>query len=384
MARSARQRVVIGAVALVVAATAVAVATTVTGGADDPTPAARPVSSPSSRPPSPTPSAARAPVPPLLPARTGAQLLVVQGTKLETLDVDTGARRMLPTDPRLRDHDRLDVRPVGSELAVLGDDQTGAGNGPYPAYLTTSGPGSALREVGQASYLLPSRRADRVWLVADEDTNGGDSGTTLVEVDVHGRVRERATFVHAFGVRPFAGAFLLPVAAADGGPGDHTDLVDRAGRRLHRYLGNPVATSGSTAVLVQGDAPCSSDCRLLVLTAGRTITERSVAFDALPGLMEPGLSRDATRLFTSAVDESDPTVPSRVTELDLTTGRSTPVTDAWSATYYGPSFQFTPEGRWMFFLDVDKVHVDAYDLQERTSYRVKGTYGTITQLTLLP
>lgn len=393
--RRRRQRqVALGAAALVVAvsgaALAVALPTSHEDGlqvAQSPAPLASPSPSPSAQPsavPSPRPSAARAPVPPALAEKTRARLIVVQGTKLEVLSVDTGGVTALAAPADAAQYDRFDLLAVQEELVMVGDNNTGAGSGPFPVYVTTAGPGSALRVIGQASYLLASDRADRVWLVADKDTNASDAGTTLVEVDVRGVVHQRATFRHTFGVKPFAGAFLREVVTADGGFAGSTDLVDGAGRRLHRYAGSVVIAAAKTAVLSQGDVPCAHDCRLLVLTAGAQILERTVAFDSLPYLMELGLSRDSTRLFTSVIDEVDPGQPSYVTELDLEAGQRRLVRDAWAGTFYGPSFQFTPDGRWMFFTDVDKVHVDAYDVSSRTAYRVKGTFDTITQLALLP
>jgi hypothetical protein len=78
-----------------------------------------------------------------------------------------------------------------------------------------------------------------------------------------------------------------------------------------------------------------------------------------------------------------PAVSSRITELDLASGGSDLVEDAWSGTSYGPSFQFSPDGRWMFFIDADTKSIDAYDRLARRSYRVPGRFDAISQLALL-
>jgi hypothetical protein len=346
---------------------------------ESPSPSAEPSPSPASPVPTPTP--------PRLTAATGSRLVVVQGTQLEVLDVDTGRISSLPRHPRAADYDRLDVVAVAGQLVLLGDNNTGAGSGPFPAYATTSGPGSRLRVVGQASYLIRSVHLDRVWLVADVDNNNAaEAGSTLTEVDVRGVVHKRAHFRHRFGVQPFADGFLVDASlTAPGDAGDQgTDLVDAHGRRLHHYDGHPRIVSGNTALLAANDVPCRRDCPLLVLTAGASISERTVEMDAVPGLTELGLSRDSTRLFTSVMVEGTEKPPSRVTELDLETGRAHQLTDAWAETFFGASFVFSPDGRWMFFSDADARHVNAYDLTMRRTFRVKGSFRTITQLEVLP
>jgi hypothetical protein len=346
-----------------------------TSPSESPAPVLSPLASPSPLPPP--------PVPPRLTARTGARLLVVQGTRWQTLDVDTGRMRTLPRPADAAEYDRLDVVAVGRQLVLVGDNNTGAGNAPSPAYVTTDGPGSRLREIGQASYLLRSAHPGRVWLVADKDTNADDAGSTLTEVDLSGVVHQRAHF--RYGAQPFAGGFLRQAGTnAPGDAGDQgTDLVDGHGRVLHNYAGRVVLVTGNTAILSLTDAPCSGQCRLQVLTAGATIEERTVTVAALPGLSELGLSRDGSRLFTSEIVEGGSNPPSWVTELDLRTGRVHRLTDAWAETFYGPSFVFSADGRWVFFSDVDAKHVDAYDLTTRRAFRVPGTFGTITQLELL-
>jgi hypothetical protein len=346
-----------------------------TSPSESPVPVLSPQGSPSPLPPP--------PVPPRLTAKTGARLLVVQGTRLQTLDVDAGRVRALPRTAHASDYDRLDVVAVDGQLVLVGDNNTGAGSGPFPAYATTAGPGSRLRALGEASYLLPSEHSGRVWLAAVVDTNDATAGTTLTEVDLSGRVHQRAHF--RYGAQPFAGGFLRQAGAnAPGDAGDQgTDLVDAQGRVLHNYAGRVVLVTGNTAILSLTDAPCSGQCRLQVLTAGATIEERTVTVAALPGLSELGLSRDGSRLFTSDIVEGGSNPPSWVTELDLRTGRVHRLTDAWAETYYGASFVFSADGRWMFFSDVDAKHVDAYDLTTRRAFRVPGTFGTITQLELL-
>jgi hypothetical protein len=304
---------------------------------------------------------------------------------MQLLDVDMGRRTTIRTIPRAQDYDRLDVQVVDGELVVVGDNNTGAGTGPFPAHATTAGPGSSWREIGQASFLEQSSRPGRVWLVAENDTNR-DPGSTVTEVDLTGRVHRQAHFPGQFGAQPFADGFLRDTVLADGTSGPDTELVDGTGRRLQLYPRTGLVTArGSTAVL-EPARPCGP-CRLTVLTAGSPPAVTRVTFPQLPYLLEAGLTQDARTLFTSnheeGLDDRHGLLYSRITELDLTTARSRPVEEAWSATYYGPSFQFSPDGRWMFFIDADGRSIDAYDLHDRHAYRVRGSFDTITQLALL-
>ena len=355
--------------------------------APSPSPSPSPSPTPSSAPsPSPRLSPVPAPTPPPLTAKTGSRLLVVQGTRLEVLDVDSGRREVLTTSRDLgTSYDRLDVVATGGRLVLVGDNNTGAGSGPFDAYVTRPVPGSSFRVVGQASYLRPSDHAGRVWLVADKDTNDADSGETLVEVDVRGVVHQRAHFSHRFGVLPFAGGFLVDAdVTAPGDAGEQgTDLVDARGRLRHHYPSPVLLVDGDTALLADNNEPCARACRLQVLTAGSRVVERTVLVDALSQPLEAALSPDHSRLFTGVIVEGSDKPPTRVSELDLRTGHVHELADAWGETFYAPSFVFSPDSRWMFFADADGVHVNAYDLSARRSFRVQGDFGTITQLELL-
>jgi hypothetical protein len=346
-------------------------------------PAASPTPSPELNPPAPL---GPAPVPPPLTARTGSRLLVVQGIGLDLLDVDSGRPTTVRRFSHAAEYDRLDVVVVGRELVLVGDNNTGAGSGPFPAYATTAGPGSKLRTLGQASYLLRSAHRDRAWLVADNDTNDADAGSTLTEVDLRGVVHQRAHFAHRFGVLPFAGGFLVDAGlTAPGDAGDQgTDLVDARGRVQHHYADRVYRVEGDTAILAASDVPCSRACHLLVLTAGATVVERTVDLAAVPSLYEAGLAPDRSRLLASDVAEGSDRRPGLVKDLDLRTGAVHDVTGAWAESGYGPSFVFSADGRWVFFVDVDGRHVDACDLHSRRSFRVDGDFGRITQLEVLP
>ena len=351
------------------------------------TPLAVASASPPSPSPSPAPPASPAPspsylpprVPPPLAAKTGSRLVVVQGTKLELLDVDAGAATPFQTDYRLVDHDRIDVLSVGKQLVMVGDDQTGAGTGPYPAYATTNGPGSPMHTIGQAGYLVPSDHAGRVWL---SDVTQEPS-TTLTEVDLQGRVYRHAGFEGTFGADPFAGGYLRQTVMPDKSEGEDVELVDDSGKRrlLYKHV-SVLVVSGDTALLADRVA-CAKKCDLHVLTAGSTVTEHVLHLGATPDLIEAGITNDSSRLFVGVRQESTSPAPSLISELSLTSGAMRQMTDAYAATYYGASYQFTPDGRWMFFVDADEKHVNAYDLAARRAYRVKGDFAQITQLELL-
>lgn len=384
--RRARQGVAAGALA-VLAVAGVAFGATVPGRDDDgatvaqlsasPTPSPTEEQSPSPEPsegprPSPAP-----PIPPPLMETTGARLVVAQGTHLEVLDVDTGARTAIPTDPRLANYDRIDVLAVGAQLVFLGDDQTGAGNGPNPAYATTTGPGSPLRAIGEASDVQPSDRAGRVWL--ESISEGTGSRTTLTEVDLTGHVHRHASLNGTFGAEPFAGGYLRRSPTND----KDTELADSTGHVSHRYPDTDVITVSDSAAVLASRVGCEQQCQLHVLTAGAGVTEHTVTINAT-ALDDVGLTRDASRLFVAARRGGDGAPPLMLSEIDLGTGRTRPAPDAWAAPYYGPSLRFSRDGRWMFFTDGDLKSVDAYDLTNRRAYRLKGTFDVITQLELVP
>jgi hypothetical protein len=322
-------------------------------------------------------------VPPPLTLKTGVRLVVEQSTQLDVLDVDTGRLTRLARDPDFVHYDRLDVLATGGQLVMVGDNNTGAGSGPFPVYGTTAGPRSKLRPLGQeASSLMPSAHRGRVWLVADNETSDPAWGETLLEVDVRGVVRRRATFVHWFGVQPFGSGFLRTTHLADGSDGPDTELVDERGRRQRLFPGQGVlAVYGTTAVLGE-TMPCDKGpCRLRVLTAGVPLGERAVALAEKPQTSRFRVNPAGTRLL--ARNPRGGLGPADVlSEIDLRTGESRPV-EAASAdgNFFGP--QFSADGRWMLFVDGDRAHIDAFDLRERHAYRVKGTFSRFTQITVL-
>ncbi|MDT7570824.1 MAG: hypothetical protein QOE05_998 [Actinomycetota bacterium] len=349
-------------------------------------PSASPSPSPSESPPpseSPIPaqSPAPAPEPPPLTVKTGARLVVEEGTQLRILDVDSGRLTVLPRFPDAKAYDRLDVLVVGRQLAMVGDNNTGAGSGPFPAYVTTAGPGSRLREVGQASSLLPSEHPGRVWLVADNDTNDPDWGTTLTEVDMRGAVHVRKKFVHTFGVRPFGGGFLREVGDADQDPRD-MELIDMSGHRLRLFTGmDRVAVTGRTAVLAQR-APCVDGCNVSVLSSGTSVTERRLKVDDPPTGGNAVLSPEGQALYL--LSDQGNGGGTALAEMLLVDGGIVRIDDARADHNFGPALQFSSDGRWMFFVDADRTHIDAFDRVNRTSYRAKGTFGRFMHITALP
>jgi hypothetical protein len=171
---------------------------------------------------------------------------------------------------------------------------------------------------------------------------------------------------------------------ADKHEGDDVELVDASGKRrlLYRHV-SVLVVRGDTALLADRVA-CAENCDLHVLTAGPAVTERVLHLGASPDLIEAGIANDRSRLFVGVRQESTDPAPSILSELSLTTGAWRQVADAYAASYYGASYQFTPDGRWMFFVDADEKHVNAYDLSARRAYRVKGDFAQITQLELVP
>jgi hypothetical protein len=312
-------------------------------------------------------------VPPRLHAATGSRLLVVQGTRLQLLDVDSGRRTTIRTVPHPEQYDRLDAVVVGSELVLVGDNNTGAGTGPFPVYATTAGPGSSLRTIGDASFLMSSERSGRVWLRTWYDDNERHTDA-LTEVDLRGRVHRQPPFE----AQPFGSHYLRGTGVDD----RDTELVDAAGRRLHLYKGRHLGLVSRGTAFLEPQTPCGP-CRLTIVRSGTPQTERGVTVEEMPSLFDAQISPDGSKLLSGIHDENAGLPYSRITELDLKTGRSRDVSDALSASYVGASFQFSRDGRWLFFIDADTKSVDAYDLKRRRSFRVPGRFDTITQLVVL-
>jgi hypothetical protein len=380
--RHARQVLAAGSLAVLTVAGVVTVVNLLARGSGPSVVAVDPTTPPATEEPLPTlepvPSAtprAPAPVPPPLTAQTGAQLVVVQETRLELLDVDSGRRTLLTTDPRLLGNDRIDVLAIDGELVMLGDNQTGAGVGPTDVFVTTAGPGSPLRLIGQGSAVQASAHAHRVWLYSQEEDGVGPS-SSLVEVDLTGRVQQSGAFPGTWNVAPFAGGFLRPTVEKDGMDGSDTQLVDGQNRRLRAFQGSVLAMQGSTAVLA--DRACPRDCVATILTAsGSSIQskQRSTALDLSSAAV---LSPDRRLLFIQ--EPAAAAAATNITTLDLADGSNRQIDDAWGAQYYGPSIGFSTDGRWMFFIDANEKSVNAYDLIVHRTYRVPGTFKTITQL----
>lgn len=301
------------------------------------------------------------------PRDTATQLVVVQGTRLSVLDLTTGTVRPLPTDPRLTDHDRLDALAVGGQLVLLGDDNTGAGNGASDVLVTTAGPGSRAQVLGQAGYLVPSGDPGLVWLVDVED-GGPHVGTTLRELDAAGHVHRSAGFPGEVDVRPFGTHFLR--SADQGG----TALVDDHGTVLHRYAEDVVTAQGDTAVLAERD--CSHDCLVRVLQDGAA--DRTVRVADLPYLPENDLV--GTSLVGDVTPESDGPAAGSLVRVDLTTGAVT-TPHGTTAPYWGASF--ATAGDRVFFADGTGDHVSVLDLRTGTVSQLPHRSGTITGLAVL-
>lgn len=315
------------------------------------------------------------PVPPPLRERTGTRLLIVQGTTLSVFDVDAQTSTPLPTDPRLADHDRIDVLAVEDELVLMGNDSTGAGQGVRSAYATTDGPGSPLREIGEGTYLIPSATPGRVWLETVEEAE--QSRTTLVEVDLTGTVHRQAVLENTFGATPFANGFLRQDMTTD-----EVQLVDEAGRVLRTYPGTRfAAVSGGTAILV--DRECVDTCRLHLVSADADVPPRTVQVDgrAAMGLHDVTLLGDQLLIGVPRTDDDDAL---HVLRADRG-GAMTRVPQVTADRYWGFRPAVSADARWMFWVDGDDRTVDAYDVASGTAYRTTpAATMDITSVVALP
>jgi hypothetical protein len=129
-------------------------------------------------------------------------------------------------------------------------------------------------------------------------------------------------------------------------------------------------------------SPCTGACELTALTAGATIAERRVAVENVPEGGRSVLSPDGKLLYLVAPAEGGG--GAALADLRLTDGSVKPLNGALVDTNFGYLLQFSSDGRWMFFVDADRRHVDVLDREGRQAYRVKGTFSNFTQITVLP
>lgn len=328
-----------------------------------------------------SPSRGASLVAPVLDRTTGSRLLVVQGTRLELLDVDTGRTESWATDPRLAGYERIEVLPVAGELVLLGVTSSRAGHVPLDVLSTTAGAGSALQVVGEASRVLPSATPGRLWLSLASDPENADGATvTFSEVAPDGTVHRRIVLPRTFHAEPFAGGFLRYDRTGSG-----LELVDARGRVQRSYPGKRTLHAGpDAAVLVDGPA-CGVPCDALVLRATSPVTQHPLEVPQAVGeaVAGGGVTVDGTALWTAWGWQRPGDVGS-LTRTDLRTGESTPVQGVTAQTSWDFDPQFTPDGRWMFWPDADGVHVNAYDLPGDAAYRVPGRFREITSVVVLP
>jgi hypothetical protein len=323
-------------------------------------------------------ASASLPVPPVLDRATGARLLVVQGTRLEILDVDSGRTEVLASDPRLTGYERLDVLPVDGELVLLGDNSTGAGNVPSAVLATTAGAGSPLRQIGTAARLARSSTPRRLWLSVPHD--GEVPSVTFEEVDLDGRVHRRVVLRKTFYAEPFAEGFLRYDEIGSG-----VELVDGRGSVLRSFPGmRLLRVDPRTAVLVDGPV-CDVRCDALVLRADPKLPLHRVEVAQVVGetSAEGAVAQDGATLWTARAWEPH-TVGGSVHRTDLQTGQPVPVAGASAQTYWGFDPAFTPDGRWVFWPDADDDHVNAYDVSRGAASRVPGDFRGITSVVVLP
>jgi hypothetical protein len=315
----------------------------------------------------------------VLTVKTGLRVAVVQGSTVEVVEVDTGRSSVVATNAELSGHDRIDVESVGAQLVLVGDDQTGAGNGPNPVYATTDGPGSALRKIGEAGFIRASDRPGRVWLSTVEEST--PPTTTLSEVDLTGAVHRHIAFRGTFGATPFGAGFLKS------NPRDDTwdvERVDGTGSRQELYRGRDLLTASGPTALLGDRTGCEPICEVTILTADAAAPTRVLAIEGPLDLAGSALRRDGRRLVAATLIPGEGTRPYLLTEVNLQSGRKHQIDGAWGAAYYGPSVQLSAGGRWLLFADADGVHVDVYDVQAQQAYRAPGHFAQITQLELLP
>jgi hypothetical protein len=281
----------------------------------------------------------------------------------------------------LQDYERINATTVGQQVVLVGDNSTGAGGGGGDVLATSRGVGTALRKIGTADPQLHlSTSAGRIWLasVTDSDQLTGQPRTELREVDLRGRLTQRAVFDGVFGATPFGEGFLRDVSLQDREAG--VELVDADGKRTQVWSGLQLLGDWGDVALLREVQPCSRSCELTVLDAQDGLSERLVRVQN-PDLLDwaaSGISRDRRLLFSAVPQADEPSV--RIARTDLANGAVTILDGVRSNRYYGFTPSFSPDGRWMFFPDADQAHVDAYDILENRSYRVPGEFSGVTSV----
>jgi hypothetical protein len=239
---------------------------------------------------------------------------------------------------------------VQSSVFLLCDNNTGAGSGPGPVFLANRD-FTSIREVGTAAYLARSGHADRVW--ASTITDGPDRVTTsLAELDLDGDVRSR--FQADSYVTPAKEGFIHE---------DGKDLVltDRVGSVTRRILSADVVdVQGDILVYdreVDDNIPCG-DCGLHVYDMARHTDRRfgGLAVGALGRLSESG------GVLIAASDEG-------MAVCSITSLMCAPVPGAGAGGYYGLTGTFASDEQWFFFVDPDRVSIDALDLRSGRVFR---------------
>jgi hypothetical protein len=213
--------------------------------------------------------------------------------------------------------------------------------------------------------------------VTDHDSTTGRPRTELTEVDLRGRVRQRVVFDGSFGATPFSAGFLRDVSVERE---DGVELVDAQGVRSRVWAGTQLLGVWGDHALLADVSPCDRACGLRVLTAGDRLAERRVEVQdpAWVNWQASGVSPDGRLLFSAIPQDDEPSV--RIARTDLLTGAVTLLPGVRSTRYYGIDPSFSADGRWMFFPDADKTHVNVYDTVRHRSYRLRGEFQDISSV----
>jgi hypothetical protein len=120
-----------------------------------------------------------------------------------------------------------------------------------------------------------------------------------------------------------------------------------------------------------------------VLGAGTPLSDRRLPVPAGPLDFSGELNPAENLLLQAESVDPDAAGPLAFTEVDLRDGTRRPLDGALGSTYYPNLPQQSRDGRWLYWVDADGKHVDAFDRTTGRAYRVKGDFRTITQLAVL-
>jgi len=269
---------------------------------------------------------------PLLPERTGLELVVIRGNdSLRHIELDTGH----VTEVSTRVGEPFQAIAVEDRVVVVG---------PTGLWVYPLDGSSQVRRLGPANRIFPSSTPGRVWV----ERGNAVGAVMLTEIDIHGQEwRTPLELPRYAGVRDVTSSGVLVDIS---GESWLVDPVDGTGRRLGDGMVLAVHDQTAARFSCERDLRCGlaigaldgSNSRTVLLPDGTTVDTWGAAF-------APDGRSLVVQLFTER-----PGAFSDLALIDVATARMT-------GTFEVPSFPpaWSPSGEWLFLAgpeDVVAVH----------------------------